>query len=820
GLPIFDLKGGDDTRELIEGGGDLPIDEPVRSQAQVLSGGEACWECPDPVGPGTCACDGGGDDTWPLGNSEVELRVRSLLHRTVDLKLGDLTIERRYDGRLWRWGNLLGNDPDLLAYYTRHDGIKWQVEAYHGGNLVPDGMIGTNGLFMVEMNQDDQPVLIGIKSANGTELVTYEYSTGRISAIEDRAGRRVEYGYTGGLLTSASNDLGEVTRYEYDTQSLNKSNQRMLVRIVDPDGRKRRFALDKNSYATQVTGDDGVGPMFLYEYDGQSKEYYAQVQTPGGLVRETWYRKDGTTKRVDVGGKTVKSIVQDREDQTVTDAYGNRSHFDYDSEHKLVGAIFATGAELEFTYENVFKHLTEVLDANGLKWRYQYSEDGRLTNAVKALGSAYEETYQFDYDTNGWMSVARRVDASNGVAMSFTYNASGLLTNVTGPLGTNEYLSHDVRGNVLLRKDANGGVWHYSYDKADRVTLIVDPLGGETEYTYDSANRVTGVTDPIGSRTDYTYDNWGNLVQISDPLSNTVVFVYNDDQLPVSSRDELGHTLWTAAYDDYGRLETVADPAGRETVYQYDTIDPTDAHPVRILYPTHTVDLTYDMMRQLTSVTEHMTTNSALTTTYQYDYLGRPSKTIDPNGYTTRFAYDAMNRLVSITNALGGVISADYDAHNRLQAITDTYGALWSKTFTPSDRTEKEIDTIGNEITHTYNSAGHRTSTVDAEGRKSIWSYNELGLVTQVQHFAAGDYGTPVETVVYGYDANAREISCDNGTLSHTKCYDHAGRVVQEIEDYGNFALTNTWVYAANGLPTGYQGPNGIVYSYSYNAAN
>jgi hypothetical protein len=60
----------------------------------------------------------------------------------------------------------------------------------------------------------------------------------------------------------------------------------------------------------------------------------------------------------------------------------------------------------------------------------------------------------------------------------------------------------------------------------------------------------------------------------------------------------------------------------------------------------------------------------------------------------------------------------------------------------------------------------------------------------------------------------------DDGTTTGTYVYDAAYRKVSETIDYGTFEKTFSYAYLDNGLKASFTGPDGITYSYIYDANN
>ncbi|RLD31218.1 MAG: hypothetical protein DRI72_09270, partial [Bacteroidetes bacterium] len=77
----------------------------------------------------------------------------------------------------------------------------------------------------------------------------------RISAVHDINNRRVEYGYTDGLLSSVTDVLGGDTTYEYDGES-------RIIKTVDGAGREANVTYDGYGNVASVLDSQGNGHFF------------------------------------------------------------------------------------------------------------------------------------------------------------------------------------------------------------------------------------------------------------------------------------------------------------------------------------------------------------------------------------------------------------------------------------------------------------------------------------------------------------------------------------------------------------------------------
>src|SRR5262249_26081741 len=129
-------------------------------------------------------------------------------------------------------------------------------------------------------------------------------------------------------------------------------------------------------------------------------------------------------------------------------------------------------------------------------------------------------------------------------------------------------------------------------------------------------------------------------------------------------------------YDQYGNRTAQIDPLGRQTTYTYNNLGqlltktpplPTQQTPPASVTTTNQ----YDALGRLMQVTAPM----GKVTTYTYDNNGN-KLTETVNGHTTSYQYDAMNRVILITypTAPATTMSYTYDFRGNVIDATDQSG--------------------------------------------------------------------------------------------------------------------------------------------------
>ena len=310
--------------------------------------------------------------------------------------------------------------------------------------------------------------------------------------------------------------------------------------------------------------------------------------------------------------------------------------------------------------------------------------------------SRFTETYD---DTNGGRITARKDTDLN--ALTYTYNASGYISQVTSANGEITYFDYTGAKLTQVRTVTSGGTVtstrvRYGYDASNRLsTVTVDLSPGDnsiadakiyvTTYTYDStSNRVASITQSDGSRIDFAY-----------------TLVGSDYRLTQVTQDPLGLNRITGiAYNTGTRTTTITDPLGQATV------------------------LTYDTSNRLLSVTGPAVGGVSQVVSYAYDGSGNVSQVTDARGNVTVYQYDANGNRTLERDAAGNTVTRTFSTTNQVltqtvYVVPDPDGAGAGQPGTPAT------------TRYAYDGENHLRFVVSGEGAVSESRYNTAGLRIQ-----------------------------------------------------------------------------------------
>ena len=356
-----------------------------------------------------------------------------------------------------------------------------------------------------------------------------------------------------GNVTQIVDGRGYATQYFYNTQNQLTQEIEPLVNVVGTNGQGQWLAPQKNWYydalgrligtrdengntnwftydaaGNQISATDGTGAVTLTAYDARGRAVLSQ--NPDGHITWTSYNtlnqvtgqgdflpsSSGTTRIQDTEDTYV--LNQDGDRIQTTDALGNTTLDEYDSQHRLLESQtptqVAAGVADTYTYDSQGNKTSETTALGDHEtWAYDYF--GRVTAHTDLSGATYSYTYDassglLTASSSTWLPPGQN-DANYGYlsshaeaadAESYTYFANGQLASETTPEGIYQY-QYDANGNRTVE---NSDTWNGAGQENHVLNQIV----------YDSHNRIARVTsdDLIANERvldlSYLYDAVGN----------------------------------------------------------------------------------------------------------------------------------------------------------------------------------------------------------------------------------------------------------------------------------------------------------------------
>jgi RHS repeat-associated protein len=348
------------------------------------------------------------------------------------------------------------------------------------GSVNAAGVLLTNlydVLDRVTNSTDANGVIVGSTYDNLNRILTRAFPGGAIEL----------FGYTTNYssLTSYTNQIGNITRYGYD--SLNRKTNEVVVGVTT-----NGFTYDGASDLLALT--DGKAQVTQWGYD-------------------TFGR---VTNKVDALATNIFSYQYDADNRLTnrwTPAKGT-TVYQYDLVGNLTNVDYSGGTSPIYLRYDAMNRLTNMVDGIGTT-AYSYDAVGQM---LSEGGLWPDDTVSYTY--NNRLRTGLSIAAPNASAwtQSYGYDSARRLKNVVSPAGEFDYAYDPME---LQRVDQlrlpNGAVVTNKYDNVARLTLteLMNSHGTNLDsyaYGYNPANQRTNVTRTAGDTVNYTYDNEGELV--------------------------------------------------------------------------------------------------------------------------------------------------------------------------------------------------------------------------------------------------------------------------------------------------------------------
>ncbi|MEV0059363.1 putative T7SS-secreted protein [Nocardia sp. NPDC050718] len=586
---------------------------------------------------------------------------------------------------------LLGNFA-ISAITDRHHN---RIRFHYNGNGDPIEVTHSGGYRVVLDSADGRVTAISV--------------AGELDGVKTSTPVR-EFGYENGDLTTVTNGVGGVTRFDYDDEhrmlSWTDSNGSWVTNTYDESGRvvsqrgtdgvfdaEYEYLEFGNGTGRLTRMTDSRGAVTGYGFDSDLRlrdlrapdgghrhiDYNAarkplSVSEPDGATTTYNYTADGDVAvitRPDGRQITIDYAYPNRP-STVTNADGTTQHREWDKAGNLVAVIDPAGARTEYRHHEGGA-VAEIRDPDGARTQIDVDLAGlpvKVTDPYgasteirrDAFGRPIQVTNQLGavtyYEWTPEGRPARRVDP-DGYAESWTYDGENNLLTHTNRAGHVTSYAYGGFDKVSTRTDPDGSVHRYLYNTERALTAVINPLGQRWTYEYDLAGRLEAETDYTGATTRYTYTSTGRVATVTPATGVTRHHTY----------DNLGNLLdITADTGEY--IRNTYDPAGRVLTAVNGTAEAI----------THTLRFTYTPTGQV--ATEQLDDQPPMRN--DYDHRSRRIRRTTPSGAVTTWNHDTLNRVASL-DADGERITFNYDPASRLTGWRIGEVQI-DRTFTPTSQ--------------------------------------------------------------------------------------------------------------------------------------
>ncbi len=501
-----------------------------------------------------------------------------------------------------------------------------------------------------------------------------------------------------------------------------------------------------------ISSTDAGGRITSYEYD--SNGFLSKIKDPAN--RETILTND---ERGNVRERKWSWMSPARSEyfQYKVDAGGGKT--DLLSEFRDARSASPTDPSYltKYTYDSAGNRTAEIDPTNASKV-WTYALPGAASTAAIGGGSVPVGR------------VVAHADRS-GLVIGYGYNTKGDLYKIDHPgNGVTEFQTDEIGRTIAERVLVNGVL-----DAESTMTYDVRsrPLTATEQAVL---NRVTNIAHR--ARVTNLYDSNGN------PTSVTV------SDLAAAGADSSRTTGFTYTLDD--QLESITEPLGRQTVFQYDQV----GNRVRTYDPRQVRTRTYFNDRNLPE------------STFLENYFDTPTATFVAPTTGTRAirikhtTYDVLGRVDEVTDARDRVTRFEYWPDDQIKKIaTRTAGSALNTEIVTSYR---EYDNVGNPTLVRSGETETVRNTFDSRGFLSSRQVDPTGL-NRVTSFS--------------YDAEGRPLTAATGRLVESNTYHSASKLLASTGKGGIGAVTS-FLYDGRGRLASRTSGRGFVTSYVYDSKN
>ncbi len=414
--------------------------------------------------------------------------------------------------------------------------------SYNSNGTLTKTQYGNGQTVDYEYNDDNNRASI---KQDGTTLYSYNYNEyGELQSVNDNVSGRVT-SYTtdadGNAVTEETGDDVYHKLYSTEDEDIEVVNSDTIItKTASEEDKNRTYWESENGrYSTYLTETDKFGrtsseSMYKISHDAEDNEY--------ANSKQALYNKEYTYY------SPSANQTSDRVDEiTYTGGYDKTINYGYDA----YGNISEVN-NIWYVYDEASQLQTEVDITVGTGKDYIYDKGGNITEVRHFTNGVYGETDTYTYGDSNWKdlltayngntityddignpltyyngtqftwTMGRRLESatrSDGITISYTYNADGLRT---GKTINNVPFKYYWKGNKLTAQTWGGNTMYFRYDGDTPIGFELN--GTEYYYVTNLQGDIIAILDSNGNCiVEYSYDAWGNCTIIRD--TNTIAYI-------------------------------------------------------------------------------------------------------------------------------------------------------------------------------------------------------------------------------------------------------------------------------------------------------
>lgn len=671
---------------------------------------------------------------------------------------------------------------------------------------------------------------------------------GRLKTIFNAAGiAQLSLMYTGTQLTEALSITGASVRFTWTSGR--------VTAVTDPAGKVWRYAYDGNGMLSTVTSPGASPDVRTYHYESPYGSHLLTGISINGVRYGTYaYQADGRVlysglangeERDDFGYTATTTTVTNQRGQATTYTYTDSPQ--QPGTKRLIAVSRASTSSCPnaaaSTVYDANGYIDHELDWNGNKTDYSYAANGQLLSVTTAAGTANATTRVNTWAGNGVSDMTYLDAAGSAYARtSFTYVASGLAVGRTASITQTDLTT----GQQRLTRYA----YAFHFGSAGSLDSITEtrslPTGDVSSSThYDRFGHLVSVTNEVGHIQQWSGFNGLGLPGSSTDANGVVTDFAWDDRGNLSSttrRLPSGSATVTYSYNNNRQITDISHPDGRVSRMRYnaaarlDRVGNAASEFVQLNLNAAANSLTASSARRTPSLsgsTPVANSASDFSGTTQFDSLGRPWKQPGNNGQLVSYVYDANGNLTSRADAAGHANSYTYDAQDRPVQHTAPDGGVTRYGYNAQGRLDHVDDPRGLHTSYSYNGFGDTLSQTSPDTGSTSYNYDNWGRLQSESRADGRVIGynwdklgrlltrtSSGQTESFGYDAGSygmgRLTSMTDLSGSSGYSYNAAGQMTQQINVISDVSHTTGWSYDAQGRLVGMSYPTGLSLTYAY----